>query len=58
MGTDTGSIDLPPDEGEFASLNTFTGEMSGATGQIRLRGEFNAAEATTSGDYRGTLCTP
>jgi len=25
VGTDTGSIDLPPGEGEFASLITFTG---------------------------------
>jgi hypothetical protein len=61
LGTDTGSIDLPPGVGGFASLITFTGgtgETSGATGQIRLRGEFNAAEATTNGDYIGTLCTP
>ena len=61
LGTDTGSIDLPPGLGGFASLITFTGgtgEMSGATGQIRLRGEFSAAEATTNGDYIGTLCTP
>jgi hypothetical protein len=61
LGTDTGSIDLPPGQGGFASLITFdggTGGMSGATGQIRLRGEFDAAEATTSGDYLGTLCTP
>src|SRR5258707_10781678 len=61
LGTDTGSIDLPPGLGGFASLITFaggTGNMSGATGQIRLRGEFNAAEATTSGDYIGTVCTP
>ena len=61
LGTDTGSIDLPPGLGGFASLITFTGgtgETSGATGQIRLRGEFNAAEATTNGDYIGTLCTP
>ena len=60
FGTDTGSIDLPPGQGGFASLITFTGgtgEMSSATGQIRLRGEFNAAEATTSGDYAGKLCT-
>src|SRR5919199_31520 len=50
LGTDTGSIDLPPGQGGFASLITFdggTGNMSGATGQIRLRGEFDAAEATT-----------
>ena len=61
LGTDTGSIDLPPGQGGFASLITFTGgtgEMSGATGQIRLRGEFNAAEGTTGGDYTGKLCTP
>jgi hypothetical protein len=60
LGTDTGSIDLPPGLGGFASLITFdggTGEMSGATGQIRLRGEFSAAEGTTSGDYIGTVCT-
>jgi len=53
VGTDTGSIDLPPGAGGFASLITF-GE--GATGQIRLRGDFNAAAATTSGDYLGELC--
>ena len=60
LGTDTGSIDLPPGLGGFASLITFTGgtgDMSSATGQIRLRGEFNAAEFTTSGDYTGKLCT-
>ncbi|MCA1634038.1 MAG: hypothetical protein LC802_10060 [Acidobacteria bacterium] len=60
LGTDTGSIDLPPGQGGFASLITFTGgtgDMSSATGQIRLRGEFDAAEATTNGDYIGTLCT-
>ena len=60
LGTDTGSIDLPPGLGGFASLITFTGgsgAMAGATGQIRLRGEFDPAEATTSGDYIGTLCT-
>jgi len=61
LGTDTGSIDLPPGQGGFASLITFTGgtgDMSGATGQIRLRGEFDAEAGTTSGDYIGTLCTP
>ena len=52
-GIDTGSIDLGPDGG-FASLITF----SGGTGQIRLRGQLNQAEGTTSGDYIGTLCTP
>lgn len=55
VGTDTGSIDLPPGQGGFASLITFDG---GATGQIRLRGAFDAAEATTSGDYIGELCKP
>jgi hypothetical protein len=52
VGTDTGSIDLPPGQGGFASLITFD---SGG-GQIQLRGNFNAAEATTSGDYIGQLC--
>jgi hypothetical protein len=32
--------------------------MAGATGQIRLRGEFDAAAGITSGDYIGTMCTP
>lgn len=56
-GTDTGALDFGPDAG-FASLITFTGgsgDMAGATGQIRLRGEIGAG---TSGDYIGTLCTP
>ena len=56
-GTDTGSID--PVRGGFASLISFTGGsggMTGATGQIRLRGELG--EASTSGDYTGELCTP
>jgi hypothetical protein len=59
LGTDTGSIDF--ELGGFASLITFgggTGEMTGATGQIRLRGELSAQAGTTSGDYVGTLCTP
>jgi hypothetical protein len=59
-GTDTGSLDLGP-LGGFASLITFTGgtgAMAGATGQIRLRGELDQAEGTTSGDYIGTLCKP
>jgi hypothetical protein len=59
FGTDTGSIDLPPGLGGFASLITFTGGTGRMTaGQIRLRGEFSATEGTTSGDYIGTLCTP
>ena len=59
LGTDTGSIDLPPGQGGFASLITFsggTGGMSAATGQIRLRGEFDPTVGTTSGDYSGNLC--
>jgi hypothetical protein len=59
LGTDTGSIDLPPGQGGFASLITFnggTGDMMVATGQIRLRGEFDAAQGMTSGDYIGSLC--
>jgi hypothetical protein len=59
-GTDTGSIDLPPGLGGFASLITFTGGTGNASttaGQIRLRGEFSAAQAKTAGDYTGTLCT-
>lgn len=60
FGTDTGSIDLPPGKGGFASLITFTGgtgAMTNATGQIRLRGELNPADGTTSGDYLGEVCT-
>ena len=56
LGTDTGSLDVGP-LGGFASLITFTGgtgDMTGATGQIRLRGEIT--ETTTSGDYVGILC--
>jgi hypothetical protein len=61
FGKDTGSIDalLPASQGGFASLITFhggTGRMTGANGQIRLRGEFDAEEGTTAGDYAGTLC--
>jgi hypothetical protein len=60
-GTDTGSIDIPPGRGGFASLITFgppTDPGSAASGQIRLRGEFDAAENATTGDYIGTICTP
>ena len=60
FGTDTGSIDLPPGQGGFASLITFaggTGTMSTATGQIRLRGHFDPVAGTTSGDYTGSLCS-
>ena len=58
FGTDTGTLDLPPGHGGFASLITFTGgtgSMANATGQIRLRGEFDAVSGTTSGDYIGTV---
>ena len=61
FGTDTGTIDLPPGQGGFASLITFTGgtgAMAKATGQIRLRGEFDAVAGITSGDYVGIVCTP
>jgi len=60
LGIDTGSLDLPPGQGGFASLITFaggSGSMADATGQIRLRGEFSATEGTTSGDYIGNVCT-
>lgn len=59
LGTDTGSIDVAG-QGGFASLITFTGgtgNMTSATGQIKLRGDYSAAEGTTSGDYLGALCT-
>jgi hypothetical protein len=62
LGTDTGAIDLPPGQGGFASLITFhpggSGSTANATGQIRLRGEFDPIAGTTSGDYFGTICTP
>ena len=61
FGTDTGTLDLPPGQGGFASLITFTGgtgAMTGATGQIRLRGKLDPVAGTTSGGYVGTVCTP
>jgi hypothetical protein len=62
LGTDTGAIDLPPGQGGFASLITFhpggSGSTANATGQIRLRGDFDPVAGTTSGDYLGTICTP
>lgn len=60
FGKDTGTIDFGSDGG-FASLITFTGgtgALSGATGQIRLRGQLDPVALTTSGDYLGTICTP
>ena len=53
-GTDTGAIDLLG-AGGFASLITYT---TGSTGQIRLQGQFSAANGTTAGAYDGTLCRP
>jgi hypothetical protein len=62
LGTDTGSIDLPSGQGGFASLITFhsggNGATANATGQIRLRGDFDPVAETTSGDYLGSICTP
>jgi len=56
-GTDTGSLDFGPNGG-FASLITFYDPANPAVnrGQIRLRGELNQTEGTTSGDYIGTIC--
>ena len=53
LGTDSGTLDLPPGQGGFASLITFD---VGASGQIRLRGEFDPVAGTTSGDYVGVAC--
>jgi hypothetical protein len=58
-GVDTGTIDLPPGQGGFASLITWTGgtgPFAATTGQIRLRGFLDAAAGTTSGDYEGEVC--
>lgn len=58
-GKDTGALDFGPDGG-FASLITFTGAAASqqVSGQIRLRGQLDPVDGTTSGDYLGTLCTP
>ena len=53
VGTDSGTLDLPPGQGGFASLITFD---VGGSGQIRLRGEFDPAAGTTAGDYVGSFC--
>jgi hypothetical protein len=56
-GTDTGAIDVGA--GGFASLITFTGgtgQYAGATGQIRLRGDFDPEAGITTGDYTGQIC--
>jgi hypothetical protein len=58
-GVDTGTIDLPPGQGGFASLITWTGgtgPFAATTGQIRLRGFLDATAGTTSGDYEGEIC--
>lgn len=58
-GEDTGAIDLA--RGGFASLITFhggTGAAANASGQIRLRGEYDPVAGTTSGDYIGSICMP
>ena len=34
-----------------------TGALAGTTGQIRLRGQLDPIEGTTSGDYLGRICT-
>jgi len=56
-GKDTGTLDFGPDGG-FASLITFPDPANpGATlGQIRLRGQLDPVDGTTSGDYIGTFC--
>jgi len=53
VGTDSGTLDLPPGQGGFASLISFD---VGGTGQIRLRGQFDPVAGTTAGDYTGTFC--
>lgn len=53
QATDSGTLDLPPGQGGFASLITFD---AGAAGQIRLRGYFDPVAGTTSGDYLGAFC--
>ena len=53
VATDSGTLDLPPGQGGFASLITFD---VGGMGQIRLRGEFDPEAGTTSGDYVGRFC--
>ena len=53
VGTDSGTLDLPPGQGGFASLITFN---TGASGQVQLRGHFDAVAGTTAGDYVGVQC--
>ena len=54
VGTDSGALDPPPaGQRGFASLISFN---TGATGQIRLIGQFTTNGAGTEGEYEGSLC--
>jgi len=54
VGTDSGALDPPPaGQRGFASLISFT---SGASGQIRLFGQFTDSGSGTAGEYEGRLC--
>ena len=54
VGTDSGALDPPPaGQRGFASLISFD---LGATGQIRLIGQFTANGAGTEGEYEGQFC--
>ena len=53
VGTDSGTLDLPPGQLGFASLITFT---SGGSGQVKLRGDFDPVAGKTAGDYVGSFC--
>ena len=54
-GIDSGAIDMPPGQGGFASIITWT---NGATGQIRVNGTFDRKANATKGEYEGTVCRP
>lgn len=59
VGTDAGAIDLA--SGKAATLITWTGgtaQFDGASGQIRVSADLDAATGTVVSDYRGELCTP
>jgi hypothetical protein len=54
IGTDSGALDPPPaGQRGFASLISFD---VGATGQIRLIGQFSGDGTGTAGAYEGTFC--
>ena len=54
VGTDSGALDPPPaGQRGFASLITFD---VGASGQIRLKGQFTDDGAGTEGEYEGRSC--